>query len=220
MTITLHVEKRADIGESAAALRSAGKLPAVVYGTKHEATPLAIDVRDFEKVLKDAGESTIVNLEGLGEETEVLIQDVAFDPARGGIEHVDFYAIERGKELTTNVPLEFIGKAPVEETGATANKVLHEVEVTCRPSHLPSHIDVDLSVLVDEESSIHVKDLPAIEGVTIETDADAVVANVAAAREEEPEDEVEAPDMDAIEVEKKGKEDDGDAEGGEETKAE
>lgn len=211
MTITLSVEKRGEGGQSADALRKAGKLPAVVYGPKQEAIALSMDARAFSKVLQEAGESTIVNLEGLDEATEVLIQDVSFNAARGGVDHVDFYAIERGKELTTNVPLEFIGEAPVEKTGATVNKILHEVEVTCRPSKLPSNIEIDLSVLDSEESSIAVSDIPAIEDVKIDTDPEAVIANVSAAREEEPEEVAEAPDMDAIEVEQKGKE-----EGGEE----
>lgn len=206
MTITLTVEKRGDKAESADALRNKGILPGVVYGPKQDATPLSIDKKAFEKVLKEAGESTIVNLEGLGAATEVLIHDVSFDPHKGGITHVDFYAIERGKELTVDVPLEFIGEAPVEKTGATANKVLHEIEVTCRPSKLPSHIDVDLSVLVNEESVIHIKDLSIPEDVKVENDPEEVVVNVSAAREEESE-EATGVDMDAIEVEKKGKED-------------
>lgn len=205
MTITLNVEKRGEKAESADALRNKGILPGVVYGPKQEATPLAIDKKAFEKVLKEAGESTIVALEGLGAVTEVLIHDVAFDAHKGGVTHVDFYAIERGKELTVDVPLEFINEAPVEKTGATANKILHEIEVTCRPSNLPSHINVDLSVLVDDESVIHIKDLVIPEGVTVENDPEDVVVNVSAAREEEPE-EAGDVDMDAIEVAQKGKE--------------
>jgi large subunit ribosomal protein L25 len=208
MTITLTVEKRDDKAKSADALRNKGILPGVVYGPKQEATPLAIDKKTFEKVLKEAGESTIVSLEGLDEATEVLIHDVAFDAHKGGVIHVDFYAIERGKELTVDVPLEFIGEAPIEKTGATANKVLHEIEVTCLPRNLPSHIDVDISVLVDEESAVHVKDLVIPEGVKVENDPEDVVVNVSAAREEEPE-EVSEVDMDAIEVEQKGKEEGG-----------
>jgi len=205
MTITLNVEKRDIKTGSAESLRNRGILPGVVYGPKQEATPLTVDKKTFEKVLKEAGESTIVQLEGLGGTTEVLIHEVSFDAHKGGVTHVDFYAIERGKELTVDVPLEFIGEAPVEKTGATANKVLHEIEVTCRPSKLPSHIEVDLSVLIDEESVIHVKDLNIPEGVKVENDGEEVVVNVSAAREEEPEVVAEV-DMEAIEVEKKGKE--------------
>lgn len=201
MTVTLDVTKR----EKGAPKPEKGTL-GVVYGPKQEPISLAVDTMTFEKTLRDAGESTIITLKGLGEDIEVLIHDVAFNPEKGGVEHVDFYAIERGKELTTNVGLEFIGEAPVEKTGATVNKVLHDVEVTCRPSDLPAHIDVDISVLTDEDSEIRIEDLKVPEGVKIENDAHDVVVNVSAAREEEPEETAEAVDMDAIEVEGKGKE--------------
>ncbi len=202
MTVKLEVTKRE---ESADAVRRAGRVPGIVYGPKQAPIKLSVDAHTFSKMMQNAGEATIINLEGLGEEIEVLIHDVAFSAARGGVEHVDFYAIERGKELTTNVPLEFIGEAPVSKQGATVNRALHEVEVTCRPSNLPSHIDVDISVLVDNDAQIKVSDLVVPADVTIETDGDIVVASVSAAREEES-DEAAAPiDMSAIEVEAKGK---------------
>ncbi len=184
MTIKLEVTKR--VG-SAAALRAAGKVPAIVYGPKQEPVAIAIDTVLFTKTLEEAGESTIINLVGLPEEIEVLIHDVAFNAERGGVEHADFYAIERGKELTTHVALEFIGEAPVSKSGATITKNLHEVEVTCRPSVLPSHIDVDISSLVDAQSHIAVKDLVVPAGVTIENDPELMVVTVSAAREAEPE---------------------------------
>jgi large subunit ribosomal protein L25 len=199
MTLTLDVNKRAE-GNG----RSVDTVPGVVYGPKQPPISLVINARTMAKVLEEAGESTIITLKGLDQEVEVLIHDVAFNAERGGIEHIDFYAIERGKELTTNVALEFINEAPAEKTGATVNKVLHDVEVTCRPSDLPSHLDVDISVLVDEDSQIRVSDLKLPTGVKIENDPEDVVVNVIAAREEEEEDVAEV-DMDSIEVEAKGK---------------
>lgn len=205
MTVKLEVKKREGKG---AASRKAGRVPGVVYGPKQEPIKLSVDAMTFEKTLHEAGEATIINLEGLGgEPLEVLIHDVAFNAARGGVEHVDFYAIERGKELTTHVPLEFIGEAPAAKGGATVTKALQELEITCRPSDLPSHIDVDISVLVDNESQIKIADLTIPSGVTVEGDPEWVVATVSAAREEEPEtSEAEAVDMAAVAVEKKGKE--------------
>jgi len=202
MTVKLEVTKRE---ESADAVRRAGRVPGIVYGPKQAPIKLSVDAHTFSKMMQNAGEATIINLDGLGEDIEVLIHDVSFNAARGGVEHVDFYAIERGKELTTNVPLEFVGEAPVSKLGATVNRALHEIEVTCRPSNLPSHIDVDISVLVDEDAQIKVSDLVIPADVVVETDPELVVASVSAAREEEPE-EVAAPiDMSAIEVEAKGK---------------
>ena len=200
MTTKLEVTKR-EGGNG----RSQGNIPGVVYGPKQEPISIVLDKAVFGKLLQSAGESTIINLEGLGEEIEVLIHDVAFNAEKGGVEHVDFYAIERGKELTTNIALEFIGEAPIEKTGASITKVLQELEVTCRPSVLPSHIEVDISVLDTEGSQILVKDLKIADDVTITLDGDSVVAAVSAAREEEPEEAVEAVDMDAVEVEEKGK---------------
>lgn len=197
MTIKLEVTKR----EKGAA-RTEGSVPGIVYGPKQEPISLSIDTLTFEKTLQQAGESTIITLTGLGEDIEVLVHDVAFNARRGGVEHVDFYAIERGKKLTTNVAIEYIGEAPVEKSGATVNRVLHDVEVTCRPSDLPSHIEVDLANMVDEESVIRVRDLVVGPDVEIENNDDDVVANVAAAREEEPEEtETAEVDMDAVEVE-------------------
>lgn len=205
MTLTLSVTKREERGKATQKLRTDGKIPAVVYGPKQEATPVTIDKIAFDKVFGEAGESSIIKLEGIDGTPEVLVHDVAFDPVKGGASHVDFYAIEAGKELTTDVPLEFIGEAPAIKLGGTLTKALHEVEVTCLPSKLPQHIDVDVSTLVDFESQIHVRDLVIPEGVAVSNDPDEVVALVQEVTEE-VEEAPEAVDMSAIEVEKKGKE--------------
>lgn len=198
MTIKLEVEKRSG---SVNAVRAAGKIPAVVYGPKQEPISLAVDRTTFTKVLDEAGESTILNLIGLEHDIEVLIHDVAFNAAQGGIEHADFYAIERGKELTTDVALEFVGEAPILKSGATLNKNLHEVEVTCRPSVLPSHIEVDVSILTDVDQHIAVKDLVVPTGVKIETDPELMIVTVSGARAAEPESTPESETTEAAPVE-------------------
>ncbi len=204
MTVSLQVESRTARGKQLATVRKAGKLPAIVYGPKEVPQAISVDARTFNKLFKEAGESTVITLQGLGDAMEVLVHDVAFDAARGGIIHVDFYAIEKGKEVTVDVPLEFIGEAPAVKLGGTLTKVLHEVEVTCRPSVLPKHVTVDISSLVDFEQQIHVKDLVLPEGVKIGNEPEEVVVLVQVVKEETEE----APttiDMSAIAVEEKGK---------------
>jgi len=209
MTISLAVTAR-DESTKTAAVRQNGDVPAVVYGPKQEPIAITLSGKEFEKVRKEAGESTIIELSGLAEPIEVLIKSIDFSPVRQGVTHVDFYAIERGKDMTTNVPLEFVGEAPVEDSKAgSVTRVLHEVEVTCRPSNLPSHIDVDISVLVNVEDKIFVSDLKPGTDVIINTDSEDPVAVVSAARTGPSEDEEDAAataiDMDSIEVEEKGK---------------
>jgi large subunit ribosomal protein L25 len=79
MTIKLEVAKR-DESINLDNLRANGKVPAVVYGRKQEAIAIEIDAKNFAKVRKEAGESTLIELVGLDAEIEVLIKDVEFSP--------------------------------------------------------------------------------------------------------------------------------------------
>jgi large subunit ribosomal protein L25 len=212
MKLTLNVEKRA--GNSAYKLRKAGKVPAVFYGRKEESTPISIKEKDFLKVWNEAGESTIISLHGVDKDIDAIIQDVELHPVTDKPLHADFYVIEKDRKIKVDVPLEFTGEAPVEKQGLVVVKVLHEIEVESLPGNLPQHIEVDLSSLVEIESQILIKDLKLPEDVKATLHEDDVVVSVSEAREEEPETPSEAPDMDAIEVEKKGKAESG---GGEET---
>lgn len=204
MTISLAMTPRT-AEEKNDAVRKAGRVPASVYGPKQEPMSVTVDAKELKKVLADAGESTIIELTGDAEPVEVLVKEVDFNPVKQGVQHVDFYAIERGKDMTTNVALELTGEAPAEKSGlGTVTQVLREVEVTCRPSSLPAHIDVDVATLTDADSKVTVADLPAMEGVTINTDAEEAIVVISVAKEEVDAD-PEAVDMDAIAVEEKGK---------------
>lgn len=185
-------------------LRRADKVPAVVYGPKEQPQAITLDGREFEKAFKEAGESAILVLAGDGGNKEVLIHDVAFDPLRGNISHVDFYAVEKGQKVTVHIPLSFVGEAPALKLGGLLTKALHEIEVTGEPSKLPHEIEVDISGLNSFEDEIRVKDLAVPKGVEINNDPEDMVAIVAEVKEEA--EEAPALDMEAIEVEAKGKE--------------
>jgi large subunit ribosomal protein L25 len=159
MTMTLAVTER-DHSTSLDTLRANGSIPAVIYGPAQAPLTIALEGKGFEKILKEAGESTVLQLTGLSKPVEVLIKDVDFNPVKQRVNHVDFYAIEKGKEITTHVTLHFIGEAPVEASGAgSVTKIMHELEVSCTPADLPNHIDVDLAALKTVEDKIHISDL-------------------------------------------------------------
>ncbi len=205
MSFSLAVEARTERGKDLTEIRNAGKLPVVMYGPKKESVSLVVDRSAFEKVLKAAGESSIVTLTGLDTPVDVLIHDVAFDARKGGIVHADLYAVEAGKEIVMHVPIEFIGEAPAVKLGGTLTKVLHEIEIACMPQDIPQHIAVDVSSLDDFEKQIHISDIVVPKGVTIKNHKEEVVALVQAVAEES--EEVATVDMSAIAVEKKGKSD-------------
>ncbi len=220
MTATLHAEKRTERGKRLRALRAGGKLPAVLYGPKEPSAALSLSLGEFEKVFREAGESTVITLSGLGEDKEVLVQDIAHDPVTGAPIHVDFYAIEKGKKVTVHVPIVFIGEAPVEKAGGVLTKVLHELEIEAMPKDLPHEIAVDVSSLTAFDSQIAVSDIAAPAGVAILNDSEEVIV-VAAEAVEEAETPPEQVDMSTVEVEERGKkEEEGIAESGGEQKKE
>ena len=200
--IKLNIEKR-DATISNEKLREMGKIPAVFYGPKEESTPITLDSIEFMKVYNEAGTSSIITLHIGDEDHDALIHDVQFHAVSSKPLHVDFYVIEKGKKLTLYIPIEFIGEAPAEKLGGILVKVLHEVEIEAMPRNLPQHLDVDISVLVDNESIIHAKDIILPEGVELQTDPEETIILVQAPKEEEAEEVVFDPE--AVKVEEKGK---------------
>ena len=185
MTLSLQVTSR-DEKQSTKSVRTSGLIPAVVYGPKQPSMSNTMERKAFDSLFKQAGESTIVVLQGLKNPVEVLIHDVDFSPMKGGIQHVDFYAVEAGKEITTGVTLEFVGESPVEKIGGMVSKIMHEVEVVCMPNVLPAHLTVDISILTEIDQKIHVSDLVLPKGVTVSNDHQEVIAlSVSAGTEEE-----------------------------------
>lgn len=185
--------------------RTSDAVPGNVYGTSFPATPLSIDRRRLTEVLRETSESTIIVLDGLADPVEVLIREVTFHPLRPEVTHVDFYAFERGREMTTPVPIEFVGEAPAVKQGAVVTKVRYDLTITSRPSDLPGHLTVDLSALENPEERICAGDVVLPDGVTLADAPEEVIAIANVPLEEVATDE--APDMATIAVEEKGKAD-------------
>ncbi|MFA6503186.1 MAG: 50S ribosomal protein L25 [Candidatus Paceibacterota bacterium] len=210
--LTLAVEKRTDKDAKAPELLRTGIIPGVVYGAHQAATPISIDFRTFEKILRKAGEATIVSLEGLGAPLPTLIHEVDLDPITNHPRHVDFYAVTKGEKVEVAIPLVFEGSSPAVDAGANLVKVLYEIEVKADPMSLPPHISVDLSALVAIGNRIYAKDLVLPAGVELALEPEEVIALVQEVVEEK--EEVVEGDIASIEVEKKGKEEAAEGEAG------
>ena len=119
-------------------LRKSGKIPAIFYGPKEKSASIVISMKDFIKVWKKAGESSVVMLKEGNNEHETLIYDVDFHPVTGLPRHVDFYVIEKGKKVKVKIPLIFEGVSPaVKDKGGILIKVLRELEIEASPKDLP-----------------------------------------------------------------------------------
>lgn len=200
--LTLKIEKR-DKKERPKELRTKGLLPAVFYGRKEQSTPISAKLNEFEKIFKKVGESSVFVISGVGDDKEVLIQAVDFDPVTEIPRHADFYVIEKGKKITVSVPIKFVGISPaVKDLGGILVKVLYELEIETFPKDLPHEIEVDISPITKFEEHIQAKDIKLPQGVVLKTDPEEIVALVSEAKDEKEEETVDISD---IEVEQKGK---------------
>lgn len=183
MIVKLEVSPR-DSKESTETLREKGGVPAVFYGPKEASTPIVINGRKLASVWKEAGETTIITLSGAGEDKDTLIRDVQFHPVTGALLHADFYVLEKGKKITINIPLEFVGAAPAEKAGHVISKALHEIEIEVAPAELPHNLPVDLSTLAEVGDHITAGQITLPPSATLITGPEEIVASVTAHIEE------------------------------------
>jgi large subunit ribosomal protein L25 len=170
-------------------LRRDGLLPAVLYGHKVQNASLTVNAREFDKVFKKAGESTIIDLETEDGKTHpVLIHEVQIHYLTSLPTHVDFYQVSMTEKLKAKVVLEFIGESPAVKTmGGVLVKTLNEVEVECLPTDLPHNIIVSIEGLKTLTDSIHVKDLNVPAKVKVLNPSDEMVAKIQPPRDVEAE---------------------------------
>lgn len=214
--LELEVSRREITGKKVRFLRRQGIIPGNVYGHGVESVPVQIEAKALRQLLSRAGTTDLVLLK-VGDSSEpvrVLIRDVQRDPITDELLHVDFYQVRATDRIRAEVPLEFVGEAPVlaEVKGTTLLHLVDSLHIEALPDYLPHSLQVDLSVLKDVDQTICVRDIPVGEGITVLNDPDLVVVKVAEARKEVEEVPVAAAEEVAqVErVEEKGEEEDED----------
>lgn len=162
------------------ALRRAQLIPGVLYGPGFEPRSLQIPLGPLNRVLRQAGQSHLIELsiEGSAGTEVVLVRDVQRDPVTSSLVHIDLYRTRADENVRLSVPLVHVGEAPAVEQGGVVLSLMDGIEVECLPRDLPESLHVDLTRLVDMQSVITVADLEVPSGVTVLSDAEAVVARV------------------------------------------
>ena len=209
----LKAEKRDLIGSAnSGRLRRAGKIPGVVYGADQDNYSVQVDSKEFGNLLRhSASEQILVNLqiEGAKEANKLaLIQAVQHHPIRNEVLHVDFNAVHEDRELTARVPVELTGEAKGIKEGGILDTLLHDMEVSCLPKHLPEVLQFDVSHLGIAEG-LHIGEATFPEGVTPTLDEKVLIAIVnetRAAKSEGDDSEGEAAEGEAAEGEGEGAE--------------
>ena len=160
-------------------LRTADRIPGVVYG--HGMDPLSVSVarRDLRVALSgESGMNTILDLSVNGEVYPSLVKAIQRHPVKRNVQHIDFIQVDLNEEVTVNVPVRLIGEAKaVEADGGLVDVTMNDIEVTTTPRNIPSAVVIDISEM-DMETTIRVSDIVLPAGVTATADPEYPVVTV------------------------------------------
>lgn len=176
--VVLNARERKESGKGAAKkIRSAGRLPAVMYNSKGEAVMLDVDEAEFTKVWKIATPTTLISLDVDGKKSIAFIKDTLYDIKSDKNLHVDFHVIDEDKPLKKTMKIQVAGNPVGVREGGVFETVVKEVTIECLPKDLPVRMVADVSNL-SLGSSLTIKELPFAKDVKILSNGDDVVARV------------------------------------------
>lgn len=199
MEPTLRAQVRTIFGKQNRKLRLQGMLPAILYGKGKPTQSLEVKQKEFEKVFRQSGENTLINLqiEG-GGERKVLIHDVAKHYLKNEPIHVDFYEVDLTRKIHAKIPLHFVGTAAaVKESGGVLVRNMAELSIEALPTDLPPFIEVNIESLKQFNDLVRVGDLRLPETIRVLSHPEEVLVTVQAPRTEEELAELEKPTAEA-----------------------
>ncbi len=162
--IKLEAKSRGIGKQVAKKLRREGLLPAIIYGGgRPEATPVAISKKSLRDLMHYHGLIELSIDEGKDKRV-VILKEIQYDYLGTNPVHVDFQEVRMDEPIETVVELEFVGEPKGVKEGGTLEILMRELDIKCLPGNIPEKIVVDISNL-GLGDVIHVKDIPAPEGV-------------------------------------------------------
>ena len=182
------IAKQRDLKGSSNArrMRKAGLLPGVIYAEGKEASPVELNMHDFEQLLHHhASETMIVEVEVEGEgKISALIKDVQHHPVTGDLVHVDLQEMDAKVAIQVEISIEPVGEPAGVKAGGSLDLVMHALEVECLPGDLIETIEVDVSNL-EMGDHLRVADLNIDKRFKVLGDEEAIVVAVSSPRVEE-----------------------------------
>ena len=193
----LNVDIRKEHGTSAARrTRLQNKVPAVVYHSGIEATPLSVDKISLNKALRTGQMIFEVNVED--KDQFVLVKEIQYHPVTDEIIHIDFQKVKEDEKISLEVTVRSSGEAQGVKLGGLLVQMLNSVNIKCRPAEIPEFLEIDVTDM-EMNTNLFVKDITLPEDVEMLTADDIAVVSVQEPKEEKEEQVVEEMEGEADE---------------------
>lgn len=191
--LVLNANKREAIGKNKVnKLRAEDIVPGVVYAKNEDNINVQVISKDFDRILRQAGTSTIITLDIDGENKDVLIKEYQTHPYKNQFLHVDFQAINQNETIRVSVPIVLIGRDDIEIAQSVLVQNMDTVEVECLPKYIPQTADVNVAdIQIGDNKTIADLDIFANENITILAEEDEVICSLQEVSEEEISEETE-----------------------------
>lgn len=203
--VSLKASRRGGVGrQHARKTRAKAMIPAVVYGSHVQPTPIQVDAREVERIFKHAtSENMLVELtledQGKTSNRLTFIQEIQHHPLSDQVLHLDFHEVRADEKLHARVLIVAMGEPEgVRTGGGVLEQVMRELEIECLPKDLPDRLEVDVSAL-QIGGNIHVEQIKVPPTITVLNQANLSVFTVLAPVKEEvvvaPTAEITEPEM-------------------------
>jgi len=143
-SITINGSQRESVGKKATkALRNAGQVPCVLYGGDKAVHFSAAELAFSKLVYTPNAHTVVIEVDG-GGTFNAILQDIQFHPVTDRILHIDFYQVFEDKEITMEIPVNFIGNPKGVRNGGVLRKNNRSLRIKAIPGNLPDYIDVNI----------------------------------------------------------------------------
>lgn len=176
----MKVELRQDIGKNKVnKLRNDNTLPGVIYSRGEETKVVGVNNTEFIRVFKNAGSSSIINLDLDGESIPVIVKTVQRHPVAGNVVHVDFQRLKMDEKIKMSIPIVLLNRDNIKLQPSVLMQLLDQVEIECLPSYIPKTADIDVEDMdFTAPKLVRDTDIASMEGITMLTDLDEPVCSL------------------------------------------
>ncbi len=191
-------------------LRREELIPAVLYQKDEENQNLTLVAKEFDKVIAEAGTSTIISLDIEGSKKKVLIRDFQRHPYKNMFIHVDLLGVNMNEKLKVNVPIVLLNRDEIYLQPSVLMQAASEIEIECLPSDIPAQVEIDVqNMQYGDTFTVADLDIVKNEDIQVLTDLEEVICSLQEPREEvveEEGEEVSAADVEVIGEKKEAEE--------------
>ena len=176
--VILEAQVRTEFGKGAARrIRRSGQIPAVLYG--HGSAPVHVSLPGHETFMALKLANALFTIKLDGKEHLAVVKETQIEPVRQEIEHIDLLLVRKGEKIVVDVAVQVIG-----ESAPSTIHFLEQmtVQVEADATKLPEHVEVDITGL-EAGTVVYGRDIKLPAGVTLITDADADILNIAAPKQ-------------------------------------